>query len=323
MAARSEIPASAEVVDLTDLGGRDLDPLLEEEIQVWQQRFDWDFRPAADLLRRFLNVRSLMGCALRVQGEIAGYSYCVCEGKKGLLGDLYLRDAYATRPHEMQLLDGVLQILMRQGSVRRVESQLMLMRLPGGPALPLAQHAHRYDRLFMRIERASVLKLAVGKTAVPITISGWSDRQAEEAAHLLAACYRGHIDSEINDQYRSIPGARIFLSNITRYPGCGRFAPQSSVFAIDNATGRICGMSLTSNIGERSGHITQLCVLPGIRSSGVGYELLRHSLLRLCEAGCDSVSLTVTAANTEAIRLYERAGFTTKAGFPALVWDGL
>ena len=43
----------------------------------------------------------------------------------------------------------------------------------------------------------------------------------EEAAHVISAAYRGHVDSEINDQYRSIPGARRFVTNIVRFPGCG------------------------------------------------------------------------------------------------------
>lgn len=322
MAARSQVPAP-ELVDLGELGGRDLDPLLEEEIEVWDRRFAWDFRPAADLLRRFLHIRSLMGCALRVNGEIAGYAYCVCEGRKGLIGDLYVRSAFANRIYETRLLEGVLDILIRQGAVRRIESQLMLVCWPSGMQLPLSQHARRHDRIFMRISREAASRLPEVPPSFPVTFLPWADRYAEETAHVLAASYRGHVDSEINDQYRSIPGARVFLSNITRYPGCGRFAPGSSILAIDNSSGRICGMSLTSHIAAETGHITQLCVLPAVRHSGLGYELLRNSLARLSEAGCTSTSLTVTAANTDAIHLYETAGFTRQASFPALVWDAL
>jgi ribosomal protein S18 acetylase RimI-like enzyme len=69
------------------------------------------------------------------------------------------------------------------------------------------------------------------------------------------------------------------------------------------------------------GHVTQICVVPSLKGSGLGYELLRRSLLALLEAGCRQASLTVTTANTDAVRLYRRVGFETAHAFSALVWD--
>lgn len=92
--------------------------------------------------------------------------------------------------------------------------------------------------------------------------------------------------------------------------------------ALDEHTGRICGACLASLVSATSGHVTQLCVLPAVRKARLGYELLRRSLCQLSDAGCQSMSLTVTASNIEAIRLYEAAGFRTIAMFPALVWEG-
>ena len=48
----------------------------------------------------------------------------------------------------------------------------------------------------------------------------------------------------------------------------------------------------------------------------------RRSLKGLAIRGCRKVSLTVTAANEEAIRLYERIGFHTTRTFGAYVWEG-
>jgi ribosomal protein S18 acetylase RimI-like enzyme len=42
----------------------------------------------------------------------------------------------------------------------------------------------------------------------------------------------------------------------------------------------------------------------------------------LQEHGCRKVSLTVTAANNEAVTLYERMGFRTTRKFCAYVWEG-
>jgi ribosomal protein S18 acetylase RimI-like enzyme len=38
--------------------------------------------------------------------------------------------------------------------------------------------------------------------------------------------------------------------------------------------------------------------------------------------GCRSASLTVTAANEDAVKLYERVGFETVRRFSAFVWEG-
>jgi ribosomal protein S18 acetylase RimI-like enzyme len=50
--------------------------------------------------------------------------------------------------------------------------------------------------------------------------------------------------------------------------------------------------------------------------------MLRHSLQALRRAGCQSVTLTVTAANVEAVRLYEHFGFQVLKRFSAHVWEG-
>ncbi len=70
------------------------------------------------------------------------------------------------------------------------------------------------------------------------------------------------------------------------------------------------------------GHITQICVSKAVQGRGVGYELLRRSLLALHRHNCRSASLTVTSSNLDAIRLYERTGFRTIQNFSAYVWDG-
>jgi ribosomal protein S18 acetylase RimI-like enzyme len=137
----------------------------------------------------------------------------------------------------------------------------------------------------------------------------------------VTAAYRGHIDSEINDQYRAPAGARRFLANIIQYPGCGTFFAPASYAATDPPNGALCGMSLASLVASDVGHITQLCVAPSHRGTGLGYELLRRSLLALAAHGCRSVSLTVTASNAAAVRLYERMGFTQRREFAACVWN--
>ena len=92
--------------------------------------------------------------------------------------------------------------------------------------------------------------------------------------------------------------------------------------ALEAVSGRLCGISLASLVAAGCGHITQICVTPSVRGTGIGHALLRQSLITLREAGCRSASLTVTAANEDAVALYERVGFRTVKRFPAYVWEG-
>src|ERR1019366_7434516 len=41
-------------------------------------------------------------------------------------------------------------------------------------------------------------------------IRGWSEQEYQAAAALITAAYRGHVDSEINDQYRTLTGSLRF-----------------------------------------------------------------------------------------------------------------
>ena len=95
----------------------------------------------------------------------------------------------------------------------------------------------------------------------------------------------GHIDSRINDQYRTSAGARRFLHNIVQYPGCGAFYRPASLAAFEGVSGRLCGISLASLVTPETGHVTQICVSPAVRGTGIGYELLRQSLTTLARHG--------------------------------------
>lgn len=321
MAALTEAHAPA-IVDLRQIRGSDLDPLLDEETATWRKMLDWDFRPSASLVRRFLDTQSLTGYGLLVGGCIGGYSYFVAEERKGLIGDLFVMEEFATPEIEAHLLGTVLDALVKSPYVQRIESQLMMLRYGSQVALPYWRYLKVHSRDFLEIDIARARALPQASASRAVTIDHWSERKQDEAAQLIAAAYQGHIDSQINDQYRSPAGARRFLMNIVQYPGCGAFFQPASYVALDPRSGRLCGMCLSSMVAEDIGHITQVCVSKAARGRGIGYELLRRSLDALGEHHCRRVSLTVTAANREAIDLYERMGFTKRRDFSAYVWDG-
>jgi ribosomal protein S18 acetylase RimI-like enzyme len=323
MAARIQpAPITGEVVDLRQIAGAELDPLLEEESEWWQRNLRWDFRKSADLVRRFVDMRALSGCALVHRRAVVGYAYLVYEDHKALIGDLYVRHSARTPAAERMLLSALLEEAFSSPHIRRIEAQLMMMAAEPGGDLPGASHMCAFARNFMLLEGLQSFALPQGKAASSAHIERWTDPFQEQAAHVIAAAYATHVDSRINDQYRSVSGARRFLYNIVQYPGCGTFTKAASLAAFEPQSGRMLGICLSSLIGPQTGHITQICVAPTAKGAGVGYELLRRSLHALRDCGCRDASLTVTASNAEAVRLYERVGFRTKHRFLALAWEG-
>jgi len=325
MAARIE-PASRvaklELVDLRRLASMQLEALLDDEVRDWRQDLDWDFSKSAELVRRFVDLRGLSGCALMDGSEAVGYCYYVIEEQKGLIGDLYLSRGFQTLENEDLLLRAALDAMISSGQIKRVEAQLILMGERRSETAPHAHYLASFERNFMALDLRRSRALEPSELRRRIHLERWASYHQEGAAQLIAAAYEGHIDGQINDQYRSIEGARRFLYNIVQFPGCGAFFQPASFVAFDMETGRLCGISLTSRISANAGHITQVCVSPAVRGTGTGYELLRHSAGMLREHGMNSVSLTVTAANSSAVDLYERMGFRTIRRFQALVWEG-
>ena len=267
-------------------------------------------------------MQALNGYSLVVNGRPVGYCYFVAEERKGLIGDLYVMKEFATPGNEELLLGTVVDSLAKAASVHRIESQLMMLRNGATMSLPQRRYLRAHGRNFMQLDLAPAVKLPEIRPSHPVWIESWSERRQDDAAALMVGAYQGHIDSQINDQYRSPAGARRFLLNIIQYPGCGSFFQPASFVAIDPASSKLAGICLSSLVKADVGHITQVCVSRAARGTGVGYELIRRSLESLARHNCKKVSLTVTAANMEAIALYERMGFRKTRNFFAYVWEG-
>jgi ribosomal protein S18 acetylase RimI-like enzyme len=308
------------VVELRHIRPDDLEPLLREEVDVWRQALEWDLEPSAELVRRFVRMQSLAGHALIAGTQVLGYAYYVTEERKGLIGDVYVRRQSAGIGVENLLIDAALGALRHSPHIRRVESQLMMLTQAPGRRFPLPGQVRIHEREFMMIDLDAARYLHPAPVAA-VAFEPWTESRQEEAARLIAEAYAGHVDAEINDQYRSPAGARRFLMNIVQYPGCGTFYGPGSVLAIDAGSGRLAGISLASLVAADTGHITQICVHPSARGRGAGYEMLRLSLLALARYGCRRASLTVTSANENAIQLYEDVGFAKRRRFVASVWE--
>ena len=320
MAAAFVDPAPPRTLDLRSVDVDALAPVLAEQIEAWKTELDWDFTPSANLVRRFVQMHVLTGYALLSREDrtrVIGYSYYVCEDGKGLIGDLYILKQHRNWDFENALFQASLDAMWQTPGVNRIESQLLMLSDTANRRVPYPNWFQSFPRLFL--EAPSSTRLPARKLGSSISIIPWTESWQEATGRLIAGAYQNHIDSRINDQYRSAIGARRFLTNIVQYPGCGSFFAPASFASI--ASGALCGASLASLVAPDVGHITQVCVAPSYQGTGLGYELMRRSLEALAAHGCRAVSLTVTAANESALRLYRDMGFVQRRAFSAYVWE--
>ncbi len=313
-----------EILDLRHFSSLDLRPLLDDENEAWARSLAWDYNGSVERILRYVDTKILPGYAAIARGRIFGYAFFVYEGSKGVIGDLFvvngnrLPDSHAV---ERKLLTHVIETLQQSPGIHRIEAQLLL-HAAGAVERPfLDQGFSRHPRLFMTLplQGAPAASRAPGPE---IQIRCWSDHDYQAAAAVITSAYRGHVDANINDQYRTLNGSLRFLNNIVRFPGCGVFDPDSSLTAFHPRTKSLAGRILCSRVRGDVGHVTQVCVLPEHRSQGVGESLRDATAASLRQRGFTLLSLTVTEANQRAVELYKRLGFSVQHVFDAFVWEG-
>ena len=313
-----------EILDLRHFSSVDLRPLLDDEIGVWSRLLSWDYGGSADMILRYVDAKILPGYAAIDRGRIFGYAFFVYEGSKGVIGDLFVANGgRLPDPHEVEsrLLTHVIETLQQSPGIHRVEAQL-LMHETGVVSRPFVEQGFsRHARLFMILPLENATRPAL-PLHDDIEIRRWSEQDYQPAAAVITTAYRGHVDSEINDQYRTLSGSLRFLNNIVRFPGCGTFDPDSSFAAVHKRARTLVGIILCSRVRSDVGHVTQVCVLPEYRSHGIGEALLASTTANLRQRKFSLLSLTVTEANARAVELYLRLGFDTKRVFDAFVWEG-
>jgi ribosomal protein S18 acetylase RimI-like enzyme len=308
----------ADVIDIRRFEASAFAPVLEAESRAWNDELHWDYGPAARIVTNCLVDKRLSGYALVNEGRIEGYSFFLCEGGKGLIGDFFVPNASAPRADVLRLLDHVLETLLATPGVSRVEAQL-----PHADAQELEHYFSEYGfKSYLRRFMVYRLRpLAEPAAAAEFVIEPWERRHDRMAAQFIYQTYRGHVDAVINDQYASAEGAERLIDNIFDLHGCGEPVPQASLVAVHRATQKLAGLVALTAVRQTTSHIPQVAVGPQFQSRGLGTALLDLAFGEAAHRGYQEVSLTVTDLNRGAVRLYERLGFETLRTFGAFVWN--
>jgi len=322
------VATQLEILDLRHFSARQLRPLLETESRLWEHRLRWNYQSSTELLLQYLDSRILPGFVALDRGRICGFTFCVYEGQKAVVGDAFAiaNDTTQMLQTTQTLLHQLLQLLQNSPGIQRIESQLLLYDAGSINEAFLAAGFTMYPRLFMERDLTPSAEAPQSSSTAlnlpsNIELLRWSTDHYQAAAELIHECYLGHVDARINDQYCSLHGSLRFLHNIVRFPGCGVFEPNASWVLRDRHSGGIVGMLLCSRVASDVAHVTQLCITPAWRGHGLGRALINHCIHNLARAGFAAITLTVTEANEQAVKLYESHGFFTRHRFDAMVLD--
>lgn len=321
-------PIPYEILDLRHFSSKELAPVLDAESAFWLKHLHWDYRSSARLLNQYLDARSLPGYVASAEGRAIGYSYFVYEESKAVLGNVFARiqaldaeNGHEAHRIEAQLLRHVFETLFASPGMERIEAQLLVH--------PSGVHTQQFEEAGFTIHpRLLMTRSLHGPRVVPVVklppsleLRAWRDEDLHPAGRLIAEAYRGHLDSVINNQYRSVHGSLRFLHNIVRYPGCGVFTPNVSQVIVERHSRELVAMLLCSRISAESGHITQICVHPEYRRQGLAHLLLTVAASGFVLQGATELSLTVTSGNHQAVNLYRADGYEVMHQFDAAVWE--
>jgi ribosomal protein S18 acetylase RimI-like enzyme len=120
---------------------------------------------------------------------------------------------------------------------------------------------------------------------------------------------------EFNSEYEEqTPGVEVLTEHARSLLAAGEI---TVLFAGEGPDG-FCLLRFHRSIydGRPDAYIQELYVVPGRRGEGLGRALLDAALEAAREAGAAHVELTTGEDDTEALRLYESAGFTNREGRP-------
>jgi ribosomal protein S18 acetylase RimI-like enzyme len=324
---------SIEILDLRHFSARNLAPLLEAEAELWRRRLHWDYSASSKLLMQYIDNHMLPGFVALEEGRIKGYTFCLYESTKAVIGDVFaLPSSEFSSPSlseneeqssgvEETLLTHLFELLLNSPQVNRVESQLLLQPSGFQAGAFRAAGFQSFGRLFLVQPLDGFWSAPRIELPRNLELRAWRDEDLGPAAQLICEAYNNHPDSAINDQYRSPHGSLRFVSNIVRYSGCGTFSAQVSHLVVDRTSQERVALVLGSRISPESGHITQICVHPRYRRRGIGRMLLSLAAHRFLLQGVREVSLTVTVTNSHAVELYRSEGYTCSHQFDAAVWE--
>jgi ribosomal protein S18 acetylase RimI-like enzyme len=302
---------------LREAEARVLRPLLEEEASLWSAELGWDWSEVRSAVFSGIERGTLPGRVLKVGARAAAYCYYMVDPARVIVGSIFATRALRGQGLEEELVEAVIDDARAERSAGRVECQTLFCTSAGAD--------RRFEQGgFASRERHYMLRELNGPVAEPKALPAGVALRPLKREDLQAAAeiiYRSHVhsvDAALNLTYATPATCRAFVDTLVVRSGCGQFDAHASRFAC-GPRGPL-GVLIASRLSGSTGHVCQVSVNPEAQGTGLGAALVARALAAFREQGLASATLSVTASNARAHRLYERLGFTVKRSFAAHAW---
>jgi ribosomal protein S18 acetylase RimI-like enzyme len=296
---------------------RELRPLLDEEAALWHSELGWDFAEVRAAVSGGIERGTLPGRVVEDGARAVAYCYYMVDPARVIVGSIFATRALRGQGLEEDLIDAVIEDALAERGAGRVECQTLFCTAPSADARferkGFASRARHYMRRELADPVPEPLPLPQG-----VALRALKREDLAAAAEIIYQSHQRSVDAALNMTYATPATCRAFVETLVVRSGCGQFDAEASRFAC-GPRGPL-GVLIASRLSRTNGHVCQVSVAPSAQENGLGAALVSRSLQAFRTEGLASATLSVTASNERAHRLYERFGFTVQRVFAAHAW---
>ena len=296
---------------------RELRPLLDEEAALWHSELSWDFGDVRAAVSGGIERGTLPGRVVADGARAVAYCYYMVDPARVIVGSIFATRSLRGQGLEEELVDAVIEDARSERGSGRVECQTLFCTASSADARFERKGFASRARHYMRRELTAPV-LDAGPLPPGIALRPLRREDLTAAAEIIYRSHQQSVDAALNMTYATPATCRGFVETLVVRSGCGQFDSEASRFA-EGPRGPL-GVLIASRLSRTNGHVCQVSVIPGAEGNGLGAALVCRALAAFREQGLVSVTLSVTASNERAHRLYERLGFSVQRAFAAHAW---
>ena len=296
---------------------RELRPLLDEEAALWHSELGWDFTEVRAAVAGGIERGTLPGRVVEDGARAVAYCYYMVDPARVIVGSIFATRALRGQGLEEDLIDVVIEDALAERGAGRVECQTLFCTAPSADARFERKGFASRARHYMRRELADPVP---EPSPLPqgVALRALKREDLTAAAEIIYQSHQRSVDAALNMTYATPATCRAFVETLVVRSGCGQFDAEASRFAC-GPRGPL-GVLIASRLSRTNGHVCQVSVAPSAQENGLGAALVSRSLQAFRTEGLASATLSVTASNERAHRLYERFGFSVQRVFAAHAW---
>lgn len=300
-------------LDWRAAGAMSVADLYAAEADRWSRALHWDTAGMWREVERGRVRGTVHGClAIDAAGAVAGWTFYILHDGILQIGGLRAASPEATS----FLLDAVWT-----SDLARQAREITLFAFTDAPDVERLLRARGltcdwYEYLHLQWPAGRVLSdpASGGSHGPPSTMRPWRPSDVRETAALLS---RAYPDFDAARPFARGGRPEEWVEYVTHLVGTGAVGAviPSACLVVEGTPNRMAGVVLTTRLAPTTAHIAQIAVDVDARKAGAGQSLIAAAVEAGRAAGCDRLTLLVSASNGPARRLYIRMGFDRAAQF--------